>query len=139
MKALSFLLDIDNTVTQRSDMVRMGKPVPHATRVLLRIAAHHKILLNTYRVETESDEPFDNALRYLEKNTVPVDQWMTKKIIPTDWDLDHAINVGEVFIDDMSFGIPLLPCSNPKDGKMVDWLKVEEQLVAKKLLPSKAY
>jgi len=97
--------------------------------------AKHEIRLNTSRAEDIArPQSLESALKLINE-----DHWMLLKdrdnmdgfslepitankykIHPPAWDLAEAIRTGVLFIDDMSWGIPLKPAVMT-NGMMVDW------------------
>ena len=121
MKKIIFL-DFDGTVVEHRYPL-MGKPVPHAVRVLHRLMMKEEILivLNTMRVEIQ---PLDlnDVYVYFKQNDIRIDNRTSTKVNPK-WNPPFGTNI---FIDDIAGGIPLVPDTGGL--WMVDWLGVEKIL-----------
>jgi hypothetical protein len=108
----------------------IGSYNPGAKEVISKLQrVGHEIILNTYRVEIE-DNSLQEAISYLNGLDLPqrIAKRTSKKVQPSPWNIEHAIKAGQLFIDDIAVGIPLIdaPISG---GKMVDWESIEKQLI----------
>jgi hypothetical protein len=94
----------------------------------------HIFHLNTYRANISSID-LENALDFLKNNELMqfITTVNTQKKLPPSWDIDAAIELNELFLDDDSEGIPL-KWDHTGKMKMVDWRVVKSLLKQKKLL-----
>lgn len=83
--------------------------------------------MNTFRSEVGIDV-LDDALNYCKSNGIEFEYWSTKKKEPFAWNLSMISKTNDIFIDDITPGIPLMPTSNG-NGWMVDWKEVESRLI----------
>ena len=126
---MQIFLDFDGTVVEHYYPL-IGSYNPGAKEVISKLQrAGHEIILNTYRVEIE-DNSLQEAISYLNGLDLPqrIAKRTSKKVQPSPWNIEHAIKAGQLFIDDIAVGIPLIdtPISG---GKMVDWESIEKQLI----------
>ena len=103
---------------------------PGAKEVISKLqCSGHDIIVNTYRVEIE-DNSLQEAISYLNVSDLPqrISKRTSKKVQPSPWNIEHAIKAGQLLIDDIAVGIPLIdaPISG---GKMVDWEVIKKQLI----------
>jgi hypothetical protein len=98
--------------------------------------AGHEIILNTYRAnlnKTKLQEALDyvNSDGWLEVSDEfeldPIES-TNEKLDPHPWNLDTALERGVLYIDDISFKVPLIP-SVIKRGNMVDWTELDWQFL----------
>lgn len=125
---MQIFLDFDGTVVEHYYPL-IGSYNLGCKEVLVRLQnAGHELIINTYRVEIE-DESFKQALLYLFKLNLPlsITKKTRKKIYPSPWNIENAIELGKLFIDDIAEGIHLIDAPISK-GKMVDWKKIELEL-----------
>ena len=130
---MNIYLDFDGTVVEH-DFPEIGKLNPFALEVIKKLQdAGHHIILNTMRVEFE-DGTLEEALEFINLNEavegINISQHTKYKIHPPNWNLDKIEN--DIYIDDIAANIPLIKASRV-NGFMVDWVKVESQLMAKGL------
>ena len=88
--------------------------------------AGHEIILNTRRADFNNNT-LEDAIEYLNASD-KIDK-ITKiqdfKIEPDYWDWDIHKRENEIFIDDITPGIPLLP--GTKYNNKVDWKRIDEE------------
>lgn len=131
-------LDFDGTVVEHR-YPEIGRYNRGAFETIGKLQkAGHQVILNTYRADI-GDGTLEKALNYIHteaKNMVDrIESWCTKKLHPAPWNLETSITKGEIFIDDISAGIPLIPTVGLSGGQMVNWTEVERQLKQYGLLP----
>ena len=136
---MNIFLDFDGTIVEH-DYPEIGEPNPNALEVIKKLQdAGHHIILNTMRVEF-NDETLEAALDYLNLNDkvkgINILQHTQWKIHPPRWNLDKIEN--DLYIDDIAANIPLIKASMV-NGFMVDWVKIESQLLAKGLLVAESF
>lgn len=121
------MIDADGTLFLH-DYPYIEKEVPHAVRVLKRMQdAGHILILHTCR----ADEPFEEAKKWIKEqglnfhyfNCNPMFESGSRKVY------------GHWHIDDHNLGSPLIhdPAIHPK--AFVDWIVIENILIANGLLP----
>ena len=131
---MNIYLDFDGTVVEH-DYPEIGKLNPYALEVIKKLQdAGHNIILNTMRVEF-NDGTLTEAIDFINLNQVVaginISQHTERKIHPRRWDLGNIEN--DIYIDDIAANIPLIKASIV-NGFMVDWAKIESQLMAKGLM-----
>lgn len=120
-------LDFDGTVVEHQ-WPMIGEVNPNAIQVIKKlIEAGHTVILNTMRSEF-NDGSLEHSIEYLKTNGIDIES-TTKKLHPRIYNLDEDI----IFLDDIGFKMPLCPtlCGN---FKMVDWNKVEADLIKKGII-----
>lgn len=121
-------LDFDGTVVEHQYPI-IGRYNKGSLELVRKLQdAGHEIVLNTYRIEIK-DNSFEESMSYLNDSKIihPITKYTDVKIHPLDWNLDAAIELGELFIDDIAKGIPLIPAVY-SNTKMVDWDTIENEL-----------
>lgn len=119
-------IDFDGTIVEHK-FPEIGKPVPHAFEVIRKLKAKgHDLVLNTMRSEIWSG--INEVLDYCKENGCEFEYWSTNKRQPINWSLSMASKTGNIYIDDETTAIPLMPTSNG-NGWMVDWKEVESRLL----------
>ena len=131
MKKLTIYLDFDGTVVEHM-YPKIGRCNFGCMEVIKKLQdAGHHIILNTMRVEFR-DGSLEEAIEYLQgswrffkdRNSGDelreISQWTLEKIHPHPFDIDTAIERGELYIDDIATGIPLKSAAMT-GGNMVDW------------------
>jgi hydroxymethylpyrimidine pyrophosphatase-like HAD family hydrolase len=136
---MNIFLDFDGTVVEH-DYPEIGQLNPNALEVVKKLQdAGHNIILNTMRVEF-NDGTMKAALDYINLNDtvtgIKITQQTQWKIHPPRWNLDKIEN--EIYIDDMAANIPLIKASMV-NGLIVDWVKIESQLIEKGLLVAESF
>lgn len=127
---MTIYLDFDGTVVEHN-YPALGAPNPHALRVIAKLQANgHQLILNTYRADL-NDGSLEEALAYLNSSGAiePIIEHLEAKVNPPYFDLDEAIHKGELYIDDISEGIPMRPNKGIEWGLMVDWIELERLLI----------
>lgn len=120
-------LDFDGTVVEHT-FPSVGQPNPGALDVVRKlIGAGHEIILNTMRVHF-GQKPMLDSIYYLSANGIEDFIPSKNKHHPLRWDVKEAVKSGELYIDDAAPNMPLIPAIHSK-GDMVDWKKVESQLI----------
>lgn len=94
----------------------------------------HKIHLNTYRANISTID-LENAVEFLKNNELMhcISVVNAQKKLPPTWDIDAAIELNELFLDDDSDGIPL-KWDHTGKMKMVDWRVVKSLLKQKQII-----
>ena len=94
----------------------------------------HTIHLNTYRANISTID-LENALEFLKNNELMhcISVVNSQKKLPPTWDIDAAIELNELFLDDDSDGIPL-KWDHTGKMKMVDWRVVKSLLKQKQII-----
>ncbi len=131
---MNIYLDFDGTVVEH-DYPQIGKLSPNSLEVIKKLQdAGHSIILNTMRVEFE-DDSMQEALDFINLNEevigINISRQTEQKIYPQRWNLDKIED--DIYIDDIAPNIPLVKATMV-DGRMVDWLKIEKQLLKKGIL-----
>jgi hypothetical protein len=129
-------LDFDGTVVEHN-FPAVGNENPNAINVIsLLQKAGHNIVLNTYRADIDISY-VQEALSFLNSHpqlSVPIENYLTKKLDPKPFDLVIAKSANQLYIDDISEGIPLCRNKVLEFGMMVDWIEVEKILRSKKII-----
>ena len=136
---MNIYLDFDGTVVEH-DYPEIGKLNPNALEVIKKLQdAGHTIILNTMRVEF-NDGTLEEAIDFINLNRevtgINISRYTENKIHPRNWNSDEIET--EIYIDDIAANIPLIKASMV-NGYMVDWIKIESQLMAKGLLGAEVY
>lgn len=126
------ILDFDGVVVA-NNYPEIGAANPCAIRVLQLLQKQNDIILNSARIEADNGT-IDEAVEYLTKNDIFLHMVLSERIMPYEWRPDHFIKTGNFYIDDMSFGIPLIRCHNGNRRWMVDWTKIELILRMKNII-----
>lgn len=128
-------LDFDGTVVEHA-YPEIGAPNPHALRVIGKLqAAGHQLILNTYRADL-NDGSLEEAITYLNSATEinAIAEHLPLKVHPPKFDLDEAISINQLYIDDISEGTPMRPNKTLEFGLMVDWIELERLLINAKII-----
>jgi hypothetical protein len=59
----------------------------------------------------------------------PITEHLEAKVNPPRFDLDEALRLDELYIDDISEGIPMRRNKVLEYGFMVDWVELERMLI----------
>jgi hypothetical protein len=132
---MNIYLDFDGTVVEHY-YPELGAPNPHALRVIAKLQANgHQLILNTYRADL-NDGSLEEALAYLNSNgeIKPITEHLEAKVNPPSFELLEAIRSGELYIDDISVGIPMRRNKVLEWGLMVDWIELERLLDSHSLI-----
>jgi len=148
---MKIYLDFDGTCVEH-DYPRMGRCNFGCIEVIKKLQdANHEIILNTYRADL-GEEALKQAQKWLNEHywmfvdrslrdsfeLKPITQFETSKILPPPWRIwgQDTINVSNdsIYIDDIATGIPLKPTVMIKNGLMVDWEQVEQDLINSKII-----
>lgn len=133
---MKIFLDFDGTVVEHA-FPKMGRVNFGCFEVIKKLQdAGHSIILNTYRADIGEKElesaifVINNAFRFLKirgdrEFKIELSEVLQNKIHPPKFDMDDFIKNKEIFIDDMSYGVPLKPCIMER-GVMVDWDVLDE-------------
>jgi hypothetical protein len=127
---MTIYLDFDGTVVEHN-YPAIGAPNPHALRVIAKLQTNgHEVILNTYRADL-NDGSLDEALGYLNSSgeVEPISAYLALKVNPPRYDLDEALQLDELYIDDISEGTPMRPNKVLEWGLMVDWIELERLLL----------
>jgi hypothetical protein len=127
---MTIYLDFDGTLVEHY-YPELGAPNPHALRVITKLQANgHQLILNSYRADL-NDGSLEEALAYLNSNgeIKPITEHLEAKVNPPSFELVEAIRSGELYIDDISVGIPMRRNKQLEYGMMVDWIELERILI----------
>ena len=127
---MTIYLDFDATVVE-THYPALGAPNPHALRVIAKLQANgHQLILNTYRADL-NDGSLEEALAYLNSSgeIKPITEHLEAKVNPPIFDLDEALRLDELYIDDISEGTPMRRNKVLEYGLMVDWVELERLLI----------
>lgn len=127
---MTIYLDFDGTVVEHH-YPALGAPNPHALRVIAKLQANgHHIILNTYRADL-NDGSLEEALAYLNSSgeIEPITKYLEAKVNPPRFDLEEALRLDELYIDDISEGTPMRRNKALEYGMMVDWIELERLLI----------
>lgn len=120
-------IDFDGTIVEHK-FPDIGEPVPHAIEVIKKLAkSRHLLVLNTVRSDLGINFLKD-ALKYCKSNGIEFEYWATSKREPKSWTASMISKTNDIFIDDSTPGIPLMPTNNG-NGWMVDWEQIELRLL----------
>lgn len=127
---MTIYLDFDGTVVEHH-YPALGAPNPHALRVIAKLQANgYQVILNTYRADI-NDGSLEEALAYLNTSgeIKPITENLEAKVNPPRFDLDEALRLDELYIDDISEGTPMRPNKVLENGLMVEWVELERLLI----------
>lgn len=127
---MTIYLDFDGTVVEHH-YPALGAPNPHALRVIAKLQVNgHQLILNTYRADLK-DGSLEEALDYLNASgeIESITEYLEAKVNPPCFDLEEALRLDELYIDDISEGIPVRPNKVHEYGLMVDWIELERLLI----------
>lgn len=127
---MTIYLDFDGTVVEHH-YPALGAPNPHALHVIAKLQANeHHIILNTYRADL-NDGSMEGALDYLNSSgeIEPITKYLEAKVNPPRFDLEEALRLDELYIDDISEGTPMRRNKALEYGMMVDWIELERLLI----------
>lgn len=134
-------LDFDGTVVEH-DYPRIGRANFGCIEVIKKLQdAGHEIILNTYRSDCKNGT-LEKALDFLnddywmilkdKSNTdlelKPITKFTKRKINPPAWDWFYIKQTKIMYIDDISFGIPLKKAVYVQN-RMVDWDALDKQFI----------
>ena len=127
---MTIYLDFDGTVVEHH-YPALGAPNPHALRVIAKLQANgNHIILNTYRADL-NDGSLEEALGYLNSSgeIESITKYLEAKVNPPRFDLEEALRLDELYIDDISEGTPMRRNKALEYGMMVDWIELERLLI----------
>jgi len=127
---MTIYLDFDGTVVEHH-YPALGAPNPHALRVIAKLQDKgHLVILNTYRADL-NDGSLEEALAYLNASgeIEAITEHLEAKVNPPRFDLDEALRLDVLYIDDISEGTPMRPNKVLEFGLMVDWIELERLLI----------
>lgn len=132
---IDIVVDFDGTCVEH-EYPKVGKSVPHATRVLRKLADFgHNLILFTMRSdkginEGKFDSGLSDAVNWFKENEIPL-YGIQRNPTQNQW-TDSPKAYGQIYIDDAALGCPLIY----EEGKrpFVDWLQVEYYLTQKGIL-----
>ena len=127
---MTIYLDFDGTVVEHQ-YPALGAPNPHALRVIAKLQTKgHHIILNTYRADL-NDGSLEEALAYLNSSgeIETIIEHLEAKVNLPIFDLDEALRLDELYIDDISEGTPMRRNKVLEYGLMVDWVELERLLI----------
>jgi hypothetical protein len=129
-------LDFDGTVVEHN-FPAIGAENPNAIYVIsLLQKAGHNIVLNTYRADIDISY-VQEALSFLNSHpqlSVPIENYLPKKLDPKPFDLVIAKTANQLYIDDIAEGIPLCRNKVLEFGMMVDWAELERLLQSENII-----
>jgi len=135
---MKIYLDFDGTVVEHY-FPEIGAENPHAIQVIARLqAAGHDLVLNTYRADIDQKH-VQEALDYIhsfEEIQQPIEKFLPQKLEPRSFDLDLAKESNQLYLDDISTGIPMRRNVVLEHGMMVDWVELEKKLEEAGILES---
>ena len=135
---MKIYLDFDGTVVEHY-FPEIGAENPHAIQVIARLqAAGHDLVLNTYRADIDQKH-VQEALDYIhsfEEIQQPIEKFLPQKLEPRSFDLDLAKESNQLYLDDISTGIPMRRNIVLEHGMMVDWVELEKKLEEAGILES---
>ncbi|MFM1947734.1 MAG: hypothetical protein RL207_2017 [Bacteroidota bacterium] len=127
---MKIYLDFDGTVVEHY-FPEIGAENPHAIKVIARLqAAGHEVVLNTYRADIDMQH-VQEALDFIhsfDEIKQPIEKFLPQKLEPRSFDLEVAKESNQLYIDDISAGIPMRRNIALEHGMMVDWLELERKL-----------
>jgi hypothetical protein len=127
---MKIYLDFDGTVVEHY-FPEIGAENPHAIQVIARLqAAGHEIVMNTYRADIDQKH-VQEALDYIhsfEEIKQAIEKFLPQKLEPRSFDLDLAKESNQLYLDDISTGIPMRRNIVLEHGMMVDWMALEKIL-----------
>ena len=95
-------IDFDGTIVEHA-YPHVGAPVPHALRVMRRLAAEgHRLILLTMR----SGPTLDDAVKYLTDRGIPL-FGVNDNPTQSSWTESRKV-YGQIYIDDAALGCPLV-------------------------------
>ena len=126
---MKIYLDFDGTVVEHY-FPEIGAENPHAIKVIARLqAAGHEVVLNTYRANIDVKH-VQEAMDFLGtfQELKPIFKFLPEKLEPKSFDLMVAKESNQLYIDDISAGIPIRRNVTLEHGMMVDWVELEKKL-----------
>ena len=127
---MKIYLDFDGTVVEHY-FPEIGAENPNALNVISRLQlAGHEIILNTYRADIDQKH-VEEALDFIHSFELlknPIEKFLPQKLEPRSFDLERAKDSNQLYIDDISEGIPMRRNIALEYGIMVDWIELEKKL-----------
>ena len=111
------------------------------TGVILECMEKYSVQFKTIRTTTGEEIIYDDENYWMllkEKGEredfemKPIVKWLSKKVNPHVWNLQTAIEIGEIYIDDIAYKMPLKKAVM-SSGDMVDWGVVDKQFKEHKI------
>ena len=127
---MKIYLDFDGTVVEHY-FPEIGAENPHAIKVIARLqAAGHEIVLNTYRADIDVQHVHEalDFIHSFKEIQHAIEKFLPKKLEPRSFDLEVAKESNQLYIDDISTGIPMKRNIVLEHGMMVDWIELEKKL-----------
>lgn len=126
-------LDFDGTIVEHA-YPEIGECVEGCYDVIAKLQkAGHKIILNSYRVQSKSGK-LKLALEHLNKKGAdiiePITEFSKSKINPFYWNWDIFMTFSFIFIDDDCLGIPVKESRINEGKKVVNWQEIDQQFEA---------
>jgi hypothetical protein len=135
---MKIYLDFDGTVVEHY-FPEIGAENPHAIQVIARLQkAGHDLVLNTYRADIDVQHVHE-ALGFIhsfEEIQQPIEKFLPQKLEPRSFDLDLAKESNQLYLDDISTGIPMRRNIVLEHGMMVDWVELEKKMEEAGILES---
>lgn len=127
---MKIYLDFDGTIVEHY-FPEIGAENPNALKVISRLQiAGHEIILNTYRADIDQKHVQD-ALDFIHSSghlKISIEKFLPQKLEPRSFDLESAKKSNQLYIDDISEGIPMRRNITLEYGMMVDWIELEKKL-----------
>lgn len=86
------------------------------------ITAGHKLILNTMRSDTSENGDLSLALKWFEKNNIPL-YGVNKNPTQDSWTKSPKV-YAQLYIDDAALGAPLI--KEPNERPYIDWHEIEK-------------
>lgn len=125
---MKIYLDFDGTVVEE-EYPTIGKYNEDSLETVRKLQdAGHEIILNTRRADF-NNSTFEEAIEYLNASDKinKITNIQEYKIEPDYWDWKIHKRDNELYIDDITPGIPLIPTG--KYYKKVDWKRLDEEFI----------
>jgi hypothetical protein len=133
---MKIYLDFDGTVVEHQ-YPKIGRENFGGLEVVKALQEKgHDIILNTYRADC-NDGTLQQAVEFIDfhpkHELKPLHSCAEKKIHPNPWDIDKAIECGELYLDDIAHNMPIKDAVTTNHS-MVNWDEVKRQLIEKGVL-----
>lgn len=138
MESIEILVDFDGTVVTH-DFPNVGKDIGSVPVLKRLVEKGHKLILFTMRSHRpfltftgSSRDTLDEAVEWFAKNEIPL-YGINTNPDQKNW-TDSPKAFGQLLIDDIALGCPLIYNREIHQRPFVDWGKVEEILIEKGLI-----
>lgn len=116
-------VDFDGTCVEH-EFPNVGQDVPHADRVLRRLAANGcKLILWTMRSDSDEGKPLTDAVKWFKDKNIPL-FGINENPSQKNWTQSPKAYAA-LYIDDAALGCPLKPSPKTGNRPIVDWEQVE--------------